>query len=249
MVVDKIDEDTRFENDAESVSEFIVGIASNNRILTNELFQMVCFLWSTPFNYIRSNVRTQKLTFQQLEWSRPQLERVIGRRMEAYSNKAVTDIAQILDNCSAKNIDLLFRMCNGNPRDLWHIVDKCFKEQFSLDSTHRIGDKAIELGINRYVTEFNYYEYYPRRSSARANSMDIYSYIKHLLKLDGAQFTKDKLNDKAGTGGSTNNYVIAMENMGLIRRTAGKAQGGAVIYEIRDPKVCYAMENGISIGS
>lgn len=105
------------------------------------------------------------------------------------------------------------------------------------------------MGIKRYVTEFNYYEYYPRRSSARANSMDVYSYIKHLLKLDGTEFTKDRLNDKAGTGSSTNNYVVAMENMGLIRKTAKKAQGGAVIYEISDPKVCYAMENGIAIDS
>lgn len=249
IVIDKVDEDTRFDNDAESVSEFIVGIASNNRVLTNEEFHVVFFLWSTPFNYIRSNVRTQKLTFQQLEWSRPQLERVIGRRMRAYSNEVVSEIAQILDSCSSKSIDLIFQMSNGNPRDLWHIVDKCFKEQFSLDPSRHIGDKAIEFGVNRYVTEFNYYEYYPRKSSARANSMDVYSYIKHLLKLDEIRFTKDKLNDRAGTGSSTNNYVVAMESMGLIRKTKEKAQGGAVIYEIRDPKVCYAMENGIAIGS
>ncbi|MBV7575919.1 ATP-binding protein [Pseudomonas sp. PDM32] len=248
IVVDKVDEDSRFENDADNVSEFIVGIASNNKVLTNEEFHVVLFMWSTPFNYIRSSVRTQKLTFQQLEWSRPQLERVIIRRMQAYSDGAVSQISDLFDSCSTNNIELLFRMCNSNPRDLWHIVDKCFKEQFILDPSRRISDLAIEQGVNRYVTEFNYYEYYPRKSSARANSMDVYSYIKHLVKLDSAQFTKDRLNDKAGTGSSTNNYVVAMENMGLIRKTAQKAQGGAVIYEIRDPKVCYAMENGIAIG-
>lgn len=248
VIVDKIDEDTRFENDAENVADYIVGIASNNRVLTNEEFQVILFLWSTPFNYIRSNVRTQKLTFQQLEWSRPQLERVVGRRLQAYSERAVSAIEQILDGCSKQSIEQIFRMCNGNPRDLWHILDKCFKEQFTLDPDRHIGDKAIELGINRYVTDFNYYEYYPKKSNARTNSMDVYSYIKHLLKLDNNQFTKDRLNDKAGTGSSTSNYVVAMENMGLIRKTASKAQGGAVIYEIRDPKVCYAMEKGIAIG-
>jgi len=98
------------------------------------------------------------------------------------------------------------------------------------------------------VTDFNYYEYYPRKSGARANTMDVYSYIKHLTKLDSAKFTKDRLNEKAGTGSSTNNYVIAMENMGLIRKTSEKSQGGAVIYEIRDPKICFAMENDIAIG-
>lgn len=247
VLIDKIDEDPRLDNDAENISEFIVGIASNNRILTNEAFHIALFLWSTPFNAIRSNVRTQKLIIEHLAWNRRDLESVFCRRMEAYSSNTLRGIEQIFDSCSTKSIDLVFNMCNGNPRDLWHIVNSCFKEQFALDPTRRIGDRAIAQGINRYVTEFNYYEYYPRNSTARSNSMDVYSYIKHLIKLDASVFTKDKLNQKAGTGSSTNNYVVAMEHMGLIKKTKDKAQGGAVIYEIRDPKVRYAMENGIAI--
>lgn len=47
-------------------------------------------------------------------------------------------------------------------------------------------------------------------------------------------------------GSSTINYFVAMENMGLNRRTDAKA-GGAVVYAIRDPKVVFAIENGIEI--
>lgn len=249
IAIDKIDEDARFENDAENIADFIGGIASNNKILTNEDFHLLLFLWSTPFNYVRSNVRTQKLALEPLRWSRAQLEQVVCKRMAAYSDGKVSKLDQIMDGCDPENVELLFWMCNGNPRDLWHILNKCFKEQFSIDPTKLIGNDAIEFGINKYVSEFNYYEYYPRKSSARATSMDVYSYIKHLLKLDSAQFTKDRLNERAGTGSSTSNYVVAMENMGLIGRTASKAQGGAVIYEIRDPKVSYAMKNGITIGA
>lgn len=248
IIIDKVDEDPRFENDAENIASFIAGIASNNRVLTHDDFQMLLFLWSTPFNYIRSNVRTQKIMLQQLEWSRAQLERVVGRRMAAYSDGGLVELSQILNGCTPEKIDLLLSMCNGNPRDLWHILNYCFKEQYSLDPHKSIGDRAIELGVNKYVTEFNYYEYYPRKSKARTTSMDVYSYIKHLLKLGAPQFTKDRLNVDAGTGRSTSNYVVAMENMGLIRKTVNKAQGGAVIYEIRDPKVRYAMKTGISIG-
>ena len=126
-------------------------------------------------------------------------------------------------------------------------MDKAFQEQYKLDKNSGIGDKAIAMAIHRFVKEFNYYEYYPRRSNARANTMDVYKYIKHLLKLDNPRFTKDRLNTLAGTGGSTNNYVVAMENMGLIRNTQEKAQGGAVVYEIADPKVRYAMQNNIQL--
>lgn len=249
IIIDKIDEDPRFENDAENIAEFVGKIASNNRVLTHEDFHMLLFLWSTPFNYIRSKVRTQKLTLENLAWSRNQLEQVVSQRISTFSDGNITNISQILRDCSSTNIDLLFEMCNGNPRDLWHILNQCFKEQFSIDSSKPISNDAIASGVKQYVTEFNYYEYYPKKSSARTNSMDVYSYIKHLLKLDAPQFTKDRLNTQARTGGSTNNYVLAMENMGLIKKTTSKEQGGAVIYMIRDPKVKYAMENGISIGS
>lgn len=159
----------------------------------------------------------------------------------------MTEIVQIFEGCSHQSFDLIFNMCNRNPRDLWHILNKAFEEQYRIDHNKKITDQAIASAVKRFVTEFNYYEYYPKKATDRANSMDVYKYIKHLLKLDSYRFTKDKLNTMSGTGGSTNNYVIAMENMGLIRNSGDKAQGGAVVYEIADPKVRYAMENGIPI--
>lgn len=79
--------------------------------------------------------------------------------------------------------------------------------------------------------------------------MDVYSFIKHLMKLDSNDFTKNKLSEMAKTGGSTNNYVISMENMGLIRKTGNKTTQGGVIYEIKDPKVRYAREYGVDISA
>jgi hypothetical protein len=75
--------------------------------------------------------------------------------------------------------------------------------------------------------------------------MDVYSYIAHLQKLDETSFTKNKLDMMAGTGGSTNNYVVGMENIGLIKKVDQKS--GNSIYSIADPKVIYAMKNGITI--
>lgn len=246
LFIDKLDEDPRFKNDAEDVAEFLRPLASDNKILTSDRFHTVLFAWSTPFNYIRESVRTQKLSFTSLTWDRTSLEKVLSKRVATYSGDSPAP--DLLEIASTSSKDLVFEMCNRNPRDLWHIMDKSFQEQFKLDPTARIGDEAISSAIRRFVKEFNYYEYYPRKSNARANTMDVYRYIAHLQKLDEARFTKDRLSTLAGTGGSTNNYVVAMENMGLIRNTGEKAQGGAVLYEISDPKVRFAMENGIQIG-
>jgi hypothetical protein len=248
VIIDKIDEDPRFGNDAEDISEFLVKIVADNKIITTNFFHLLLFSWSTPFNLIKSSVRTQKITFQLLDWEISDLRRVAGKRLGSYSNERVTDLADIFEEGCEREIEQCLRMCNRNPRDLWHILDHCLKAQHKRDPGRRIGSDAVADGIRIFVETFNYYEYYPRRSNARRNSMDVYAYIKHLQKLDDVRFTKDRLNTCAKTGSSTNNYVVAMENMGLVRRTLDKAQGGAVVYEISDPKVCYAMEHGLAIG-
>ncbi len=247
IFIDKIDEDPRFQNDAEDVADYLRMIASDNKILTSNHFHVVFFAWSTPFNYIRDSVRTQKISFTSLAWNRPNLEKVLAKRVAKYAREPLALNFDPLERASDSSKSLIFEMCNRNPRDLWHIMDKAFQEQFKLDPTTKISDEAIALAVRRFVSEFNYYEYYPRKSNARANTMDVYRYIKHLQKLDDLRFTKDRLNTVAGTGGSTNNYVVAMENMGLIRNTHEKAQGGAVLYEIADPKVRYAMQNALQL--
>lgn len=247
IFIDKVDEDSRFQNDAEDIADYLRLIASDNKVLTSNHFHIVFFAWSTPFNYIRESVRTQKISFTSLTWDRSNLEKVLAKRIATYADEQYTSNFDLFKNVSSESKTMIFDMCNRNPRDLWHIMDKAFQEQFKLNPTTTIGDEAIDLAIKRFVKEFNYYEYYPRKSNARANTMDVYKYIKHLQKLDNPRFTKDRLNTLAGTGGSTNNYVIAMENMGLIRNTQEKAQGGAVLYEIADPKVRYAMQNGLQL--
>ncbi len=247
IIIDKIDEDPRFNNDADLISKFIEGIASNNKVMINDNFKIMLFAWTTPFNFVKSNIRTQKLILQPLSWDHQSLKEAANKRIKVYSQNRISSIEDIFEPECAQEILSLYDMSNENPRDLWHLLDKSIKLQFEADSEKKITYQAIENGIREFVTNFNYYEYYPRKSNARANTMDIYSYIKHLLKLDDVKFTKDKLSNYAQTGGSTNNYVVAMENMGLIRKTNEKSAGGGVIYEIRDPKVRYALRNGLDI--
>jgi len=247
ILIDKIDEDPRFQNDAEKIAKFIEGIASNNKVMINDNFNVVLFVWSTPFNSIISNIRTQKISCQPLSWTSNELKEAAGKRLSAFSDSKVSKLEDIFDESSYGAIDELVLMCNENPRDLWHLLNKSMVSQFEINSSSKITVEALHSGIEKFVREFNYYEYYPRKANARADSMDIYSYIKHLMKLDSNNFTKNKLSDAAKTGGSTNNYVVSMENMGLIRKTGDKTTQGGVIYEIRDPKVRYARENGISI--
>lgn len=247
VILDKLDEDDRFDNDAQKISDFVEPILKDSKLLLHDKLQLVVSLWSVPYRFLKDRFRTQKHDTHSIEWTDEKLIQVLNSRLEAYSDGVVKNISDILDYSSDVLLEKTIPLANKNPRDLWHIMNSILKAQYTLDSNLKISEQATDMGIEQFVREFNYYEYYPRKANARANSMDIYSYVQHLQKLDSPRFSKSKLNEKAGTGGSTDNYVTNMEKIGLIKKTGEKTKGGGVEYIIADPKVVYAMDNGIKI--
>ena len=72
-----------------------------------------------------------------------------------------------------------------------NVVFYIFLNKYEVDSnSNKISENAIKAGIVEFVKGFNFYEYYPRNPKAKSNSMDIYSYIKHLMKLKMKNMTE-----------------------------------------------------------
>ena len=247
VIMDKIDEDPRFQNDAEAIATFISPVLTDNRLLLNGYVQIVVSMWTIPFSQLKSKVRTQKYCCQAMTWKKNDLIRAFNKRMEVYSSKSARTFDEMFaSTVSSKTIDKIIELSNGNPRDLWHIFNALFRVQFEEDSSVTVFDESIiEKSLKNYVSLFNYYEYYPRKKNSRANKMDVYSYIDKLLKMGDTKFTANKLN-RSGVGSSANAYIGQMNAMGLTEKTAERIAGGTV-YKINDPKVEYAIENGISI--
>ena len=155
VIVDKLDEDTRFKNDSEAIAKYLEGIASNNKVMVSDLFKIVLFVWSTPFNSIKSNVRTQKLMFQQLSWTPKELKEATGKRLSAFSNGKVNEIEELFSPNGVDDINDLLAMSNENPRDLWHLIDKSIKSQFEIDSSSKISSQAVSVGIRGRLQELS----------------------------------------------------------------------------------------------
>lgn len=247
IFIDKIDEDIRLLNDADNIGSFIKPLLADNKLLLNQDCHFIISLWQVPFNFIKSEVRTQKLNCELLNWTNNDLKKVLNKRLQIFSNNNICCYTDLFDkNIGEEELNAILNLANSNPRDLWHIFDKIFVQQYSLDSeTNKIMNDAVKSGMTEFVKTFNFYEYYPKKVKSRKNSMDIYSYIKHLLKLDSSTFSKNKLDEMAGTGGSTSNYVVGMENIGLLKKDEQKS--GVVYYKITDAKVIFAQKYGIDI--
>lgn len=250
VVIDKLDEDIRLENDSEVISQFIKDLLCNNDLLLNPNIQLFIAVWKIPFSSLSSNFRRSKHYVYDINWDAKQLENILDQRLKTYSNNKTLSFRSILaEDVTESTIQEIFNLANSNPRDLWGLLDEILQAQYILNKNHSfISNAAILEGMNSFVKNFSFYEYYPRRKNARKNTNDIYSYIKYLSTLnDTDEFTNDELRSCANTGGSTTNYITGMMNIGLVKKTDLKHAGGAIIYKIIDPKITYAIYHNIEI--
>ena len=247
VFLDKLDEDSRFENDADIISEFLVPLLTDNKLLLNKNLQLVTSIWTVPFVNIKEKIRTQKYYCPSVTWQSSDLIRAFNKRIKTFGANSNLNYNTVFYSDVSESLKVkIIELANRNPRDLWHIFNHLFHEQFKIEpQANQISRLAVEQGLKEFVKQFNYFEYYPRKKSARASSMDVYKYINYLLKLNSSEFTSNQLNE-AGAGSSSNNYIGGMQAIGLIQRTDRKRNNG-VIYEICDPKVIYAMGNDIKI--
>jgi len=246
VLFDKLDEDSRLNNDAEIIGNFIMPILTDNYLLSLDSLQTILFIWKTPYRYIEDKVRSQKYYCPTLKWNNKDLEVVLNKRLNVYSENNQIVCRTLFNRLSDDEYDDIFEISNGIPRDLWHLINKIFEEQNKINpNQNTFCIESVNQAKTRFVVEFNYYEYYPRKSTSRADSMDIYSYYAHLLKVGESTFSKNMLSEKAKTGSSTSNYVAGMERIGLIERI--HQERGEIFYRIKDKKIIYALNNKLDI--
>ncbi|MZP30091.1 hypothetical protein GTO91_10270 [Heliobacterium undosum] len=248
LIIDKIDEDSRFSNDADLIADFIEPVLTDNKLLLNPKIQLLISIWNIPFSILIDKVRSQKHFSATLNWETSDLKEALNKRIRVFSNEKVQKFELLFsDDVLSNHFNDIFYLANGNPRDLWHIFKHLFYAQHKIDPlSTSISSGAVKEGLKNFVESFNYFEYYPRKANAAPQSLNIYSYIQHLLRLGKKEFTRNAFKEATGvSGGSVSNYVSQMQKMGLIVNI--DREGTSLVYEVNDPKVTYAIDNGYSI--
>lgn len=247
LVLDRIDEDPRLRNDSAVIADFLRPFLVENEIFYGSDLQFIFSIRSIPFQNVKSDFRANKFCVEQVQWRDHELVNVLNKRLQYHSAGKVSSHTELLGDPAFFTANVL-PLANGNPRDLWQLMNHVLREQYQLDPTaKKVSTAAMQAGMHSFIKGFSYYEYYPRKIDARANSLDVYSYIAHLRKLADCKFTISSLTNAAGTGSSTTNYVVGMEGIGLIRKCEEKGPNGATLYEVKDPKVRFAIESRIDI--
>lgn len=240
-------EDPRLRNDSGVIADFLRPFLVENEIFYGSELHFIFSIWSIPFQNVKPDFRANKFCVEQVQWRDHELVNVLEKRLKYHSAGKVTSHIELFEDPCFFTANVL-PLANGNPRDLWQLMNYVIREQYQVDPTaNKVSTAAMHAGMHSFVRGFSYYEYYPRKIDARSNSLDVYSYIAHLRKLTDWKFTNSSLAKTAGTGSATTNYVVGMEGIGLIRKCEEKGPNGATLYEVKDPKVRFAIEKRIDI--
>lgn len=93
------------------------------------------------------------------------MENVINNRLKAFSENKVSNYkelftADVIDD----DINQILKLANSTPRDLWHIFSNLLRIQYDKDSlSNKIEKNSISFALNRFIKNFNYFEYYPKK--------------------------------------------------------------------------------------
>lgn len=253
IIFDKIDEDPRFESDIKEIANFIKPIISNTAFLSSSKYQVVFSTWKIPYILVRDAAREQKFQKPILTWDSEDLLSAWKKRHLHFKRINLRGIISkdpwIYDlfskEVTEEDILEVLKISNKNPRDLWHVINSIIKEQKRIQETEKLSKAAIEKGLDKFATEFNYYEYYPKAIGDSKSKRDIFSYISYLCQLKSERFTTTNIREDAKAGGRTFYLIQEMINIGLIRKT-DDSEGRKNIYEIIDPKVIHCIKRRIT---
>ncbi len=140
VLVDRVDELIFTAQDAEKGFDFLKSILIDLPLLETPGIAFKFFLWdqTKPF-YQEAGGRSDRLLEYTLEWSEAELDKVLSRRMETYSDKKISRLDQLIEEDSPYDVHkLVTYFANGSPRDMVRICKKIVDEHTRTGSFDKI---------------------------------------------------------------------------------------------------------------
>jgi hypothetical protein len=126
ILVDRVDELSITAQDAEKGFEFLSSLLIDLPLLETPGVGFKFFLWDQMKEHYQSaGGRPDRLIEYSLDWSVDDLETVLQKRLEAYSEKRVSRLDELISKDSPYNVHkLVAYFANGSPRDMVRICKR-----------------------------------------------------------------------------------------------------------------------------
>lgn len=126
ILVDRVDELSITAQDAEKAFDFLSALLIDLPLLETPGVAFKFFLWDQMKEHYQSaGGRPDRLLEYSLDWSVDDLEIVLQKRLQAYSNGKISRLDEIISKDSPYNVHkLVAYFANGSPRDMVRICKR-----------------------------------------------------------------------------------------------------------------------------
>ena len=120
ILVDRVDETSITQNDANASFEFIQSLVLDLHVLETKSVAFKFFLWDQIRNrYLDAGARTDRIPLHVLNWNLKEMSTMLAERLKAYSDGRVSSLNDLLDGTLAYDIhSLVCILAAGSPRDM-----------------------------------------------------------------------------------------------------------------------------------
>lgn len=251
VLVDKVDETEATAADSKKAAVLVTPLLTNMKLLELEGFAMKFFLWENIRDKFGQELRTDRVTMKNIEWSPDELTLMLEKRVLAYSNNETEWHGLFAPNLRDKVMSLIIRLAYKSPRDANRLMEIVFAEA-APDSTseeYQIKSAALTRGLDEF-------------SKTRAHELYTPEVVEKIAKLKMVSFTiadvaatykiTSSTIDDVPNQTATNrarNMVEKWKTSGVIRqgdpvlRHNSKNRGRSVNqYSIVDPRVIHLVD-------
>lgn len=228
ILIDKVDEQSLTGNNPEASFKLISELIKDLELLEIPGISFKFFLWDALKQYATISARPDRVFSYDLMWEWDQIRDMVNKRVNAYSNGAISSFQDLFRNKNLFNRIILFSELS--PRDCIRICNRVLSEQFKKNPEAILfEDDVVNLAINHFCQE--------KGSELITNT----SNLNHLKKTNRVSFTIEELvvNKVAADSPAIRNIINPwttagyLKKIGLVYRKNAKAVNEYAYHDIR----------------
>jgi hypothetical protein len=234
ILIDKVDETAETGNNAEASFNLVKPLLRDLELLQMKSVAFKFFLWDMLLPRYQAYARPDRLEQFELSWTEADLNKMLSRRLGAFSNDKVLDLSQLTNADLAKPLHFLVVLfAAGSPRDMIRICQEILAEQLQINPDSTVIEvDAVVQGISKFCTR-------------RAQELLPPQIYRELVKVGRLDFTATFVAHEVFKFdvNSARNKIRQWTEAGAVSKVGELDSGGHPIYQyaVRDIRVAKAI--------
>ncbi len=154
VLIDRIDETSLTNADAQKAYDFIRPLISDLHVLETPNVAFKFFLWDQiKSHYVADGARPDRVKIYSLNWSFVEISKMLTARLRAFSSGRVESFNELMDS-ELNTHSLVCYIAGSSPRDLIRVCGRVVDEQVRMEpDSEKIMSDKMWLGVRNFCEE------------------------------------------------------------------------------------------------